>query len=664
MLRLAWLLSVAAAQDVWDPQARSAVRPPPKSVLPAALTPTLATDSAGLVIKLKGAANERQPPGNIRATPSSASAALWVGPAKTQRQSTRLTAWESEDASARPAVLRPLNGKQPSDRSFTWAAADSPAVAVLQDQIIPQTRQFLQDQQEQKPVSRDAAELCPFGDAGGCWPSVYILGTQKAATTALFYAYHNQGKLLCGSRFRKNESMFEPFNEKEAQLFNLDLPSDLLMKPWKFTKNFRRDDCPNGRFVDATPNYLFNWFSPPRMLSLFPAAVLPKIRMLAILREPIARDLSWYNHRLLDPGLPDAGNLSFCAQVSDGYGPTYAEETLCGYEKLKHCLATPGAKASGLMGAYANCKEGDRNVEGLTVGMYAAHIQRWTKFFSRKHIMIFQYEQFVKHTQTHLRATSRFFGVPELRTDSLPLLNTHEGSKKIHTIECETSRVLKEVFQPWNAMLYEAMQSDAWSNSNPDDEIPFKPFAEEVPCTTERQEPPLLAVYRGNSENFKEELEKQTPKAVTKSVRARVDLMTQHASASPEPSSSQQVTHSVQPPQPPQTEQPPQREGQPTVPTMPTVPTQTVPSDTLPPTSLSLLQEDATLVNRSIGQANRFNQGPFGPGGRHPIADMLAPPFLGMQTPTGFPQTMQAPSRQEALPVWSRAPSEQTGERR
>ena len=34
------------------------------------------------------------------------------------------------------------------------------------------------------------------------------------------------------------------------------------------------------------------------MLQIMPVKLLPKARLIVLLRDPIARDLSWFNHRL------------------------------------------------------------------------------------------------------------------------------------------------------------------------------------------------------------------------------------------------------------------------------------------------------------------------------------------------------------------------------
>ena len=72
-------------------------------------------------------------------------------------------------------------------------------------------------------------------------------------------------------------------------------------------------------FVDATPNYLSRPFVAPRIAAAYPPSLRPQLRLIAVLREPVSRGLSWYNHKLhgwteRDMGTTYEGiNQTFCA---------------------------------------------------------------------------------------------------------------------------------------------------------------------------------------------------------------------------------------------------------------------------------------------------------------------------------------------------------------
>ena len=115
--------------------------------------------------------------------------------------------------------------------------------------------------------------------------------------------------------------------------------------PARYTRMFREDQCVSGEFMDATP-LLQNVWAPIRMQAIIPSSWLPRMRFIAILREPIARELSWYNHRLLEDGTENFLGSHFCAASKEGAqrARTYLEaETLCSMQKWNSCFGSQHA---------------------------------------------------------------------------------------------------------------------------------------------------------------------------------------------------------------------------------------------------------------------------------------------------------------------------------
>ena len=131
-------------------------------------------------------------------------------------------------------------------------------------------------------------------DADGCLPDVMILGTQKAATSALF-------KLL------EREEFACPTARKEEHFFDAPRnfgPDNLTAAPGRlaaYRRLFDPSKCAQrgaGVHFDATPNYLSRPFVAPRIAAAYPPSLRPQLRLIAVLREPVSRGLSWYNHKL------------------------------------------------------------------------------------------------------------------------------------------------------------------------------------------------------------------------------------------------------------------------------------------------------------------------------------------------------------------------------
>lgn len=109
--------------------------------------------------------------------------------------------------------------------------------------------------------------------AGGRLPDFLVLGAQKAGTTSLY-------ELL-----RQHPQVFLP-TCKEVHYFSLHADRPV---SW-YTSHYLR--VPAGlRCGDVTPYYLFHPEAPDRIRRL-----LPKARLIALLRDPVERAISQYFH--------------------------------------------------------------------------------------------------------------------------------------------------------------------------------------------------------------------------------------------------------------------------------------------------------------------------------------------------------------------------------
>ena len=121
----------------------------------------------------------------------------------------------------------------------------------------------------------------------GCWPAVFVIGAQKAGSTTVYDLL--KGDLgFCGSSVHK-ETHYWP-----AAAARRPPPLDGLAA--NFTRLFPRRRNPRAcapGFVEATPANLRVPGVPALLRAALPdAAVAGYARFVAILREPVARDLS------------------------------------------------------------------------------------------------------------------------------------------------------------------------------------------------------------------------------------------------------------------------------------------------------------------------------------------------------------------------------------
>ena len=358
-------------------------------------------------------------------------------------------------------------------------------------------------------------------NSSACWPHMFLVGAQKSATTSLFDLFHRNGA-ACGASYLPDQGMFKPrhqfFSPKEVHLF--DAPPDefaeVVREPARYTRLYRRSACNALHQMDATP-YLHAWSAPLRMVQLIPPHWLPETRFLAILREPLSRDLSWYNHRLTEP------NWEFCAPsphgTGVGHGPTYAAEAKCGIARFETCLDAGRGNAAGraaaakapsegranatsssagkrnarLRNLYLKCMESGLKPGAIASGIYGMHYHRWTHFIPRSQMMFLEFDSMMADVETHISAAVSFFGLPSAaarnvtKAKKLRMTNDHRTSYKLNKVECSTASELTRTFRPWNEMLY-ALLADR--SQAPPMEPPFPRFTVRVPCTNVKQKLP------------------------------------------------------------------------------------------------------------------------------------------------------------------------------
>lgn len=225
------------------------------------------------------------------------------------------------------------------------------------------------------PPSRLVAQLQPHAltssdsacSRDGCWPSVYFIGAQKAGSTSLSEVFvsagmcvaywHNESEMLMPPASRSGSTHDGMVECREVHAFdtNYDSMKALLKSPSRYTRLFgTRAKCKSGVYMDATP-VLHHWLSSVWMRAAIPAAKLPRLRLIAVLREPISRDLSEHNHKLDGVGaLGTVGLGDACPMDS------YKARAACHMELWNTCLAESGSAGRSLWKQYSSCPGWDQ----------------------------------------------------------------------------------------------------------------------------------------------------------------------------------------------------------------------------------------------------------------------------------------------------------------
>jgi hypothetical protein len=205
-------------------------------------------------------------------------------------------------------------------------------------------------------------------------PDFLILGAQKAGTTAL-YAYLRWHPEITGPSF-KEVSFFDRHYAKGERWYRAHMP-------------VRRRRSLVG---EASPSYLFHPLAPQRI-----AGMLPDARLIAILRNPVDRAFSHYQHEVALGREP----LSFEDAV-DREGERMRGE-------LERMLRDPSYFSVAWW-----------NYTYLARGRYAEQLERWFASFPREQLLVLFTEELAADTAATYRRVLEFLGVGARDLESYP----------------------------------------------------------------------------------------------------------------------------------------------------------------------------------------------------------------------------------------------------
>jgi len=382
------------------------------------------------------------------------------------------------------------------------------------------------------PSGPEASLQCSGDD--GCWPVFYMLGAQKAMTTSIFDSLR-QRDLVCAARIsvrgeirvrseNQTRRTWDILNEKEPHFLDEWVPekwNEATQDPGLYTRLYQEADCPSRRFMDATPNYISNYNAPARFDLLVPQALLPQQRFVVVLREPVQRDLSWFNHRAAEITMHDyfcsddaaawARAGGYDAARAGGYDAAreaYGNEVGCALDGFAHCLSE--AQGAGLYvaahdsllqpdgdealplpqrslspveaqsyRAWVGCMKSSHWGKGhASAGLYAMQLRRWRQFVPRNQLLVLQQESFEKEPGKHFAALLSFLGLPSATAPELRRDNVHNG---LSTPRCATVAKLAIFFEPHNEMLRLDLEADRSSAAPPQEPV-FAPWPASLDC--------------------------------------------------------------------------------------------------------------------------------------------------------------------------------------
>jgi hypothetical protein len=229
-------------------------------------------------------------------------------------------------------------------------------------------------------------------------PDFLILGAQKAGTTAL-YAYLRWHPQITGPSF-KEVSFFDRHYARGERWYRAHLPA-------------RRRDRIVG---EASPSYLFHPLAPERV-----AQLLPDARLIALLRNPVDRAFSHYQHEVALGREP----LAF-EEAIDREGERMQGE-------VEHMLRDP-----------EYFSEAWWNYTYLARGRYAEQLERWFESFPRERLLVLLTDELGADPAGTHRRVLEFLGVEPRELPSYPRIFEREYEQMASGTRTRLERTFQE----------------------------------------------------------------------------------------------------------------------------------------------------------------------------------------------------------------------------
>ncbi len=248
-------------------------------------------------------------------------------------------------------------------------------------------------------------------------PDFVIIGAQKCGTTFLY-------QLLV------QHPHVKPAFAKEVHYFDLN---------FRKGDNWYRSYFPlqvrySRKYItgEASPYYLFHPHAPRRA-----SAVVPDAKLIVLLRNPVDRAYSHYQHQVKRVKGEARETLTF-------------EEAIEAEERM-----LPGEVSKMLQDEYYESSS-HRSRSYLSRGIYIDQLLAWSRFFQRKRMLILKSEDLFSDTTSVLGRMLDFLEIPHWTPETVSIPNKREYTGVSPLIR----QRLDEYYKPQNQRLYEYLGVD------------------------------------------------------------------------------------------------------------------------------------------------------------------------------------------------------------
>ena len=235
----------------------------------------------------------------------------------------------------------------------------------------------------------------------GALPDFAIIGAPKCGTTFLYHLLAKHPLVLHTAL--KEPHYFDLFYEKGDEWYRRCFPPPRVAEDGRKTVS-----------CDATPGYLAHPKAPRRM-----ARLVPRARLIALLRNPVDR-------------------------VYSGY----------------HFFGSRRGWDTAAFGRYVEEAFRDPHRTVLSKGVYVDQILRWREFYAEDRMLVIKSEDFFADPRHTLHETLDFLELPAWEPGDADLGERRNKGSYERGIDPETRRRMEEFYEPHNRRLYELLGVD------------------------------------------------------------------------------------------------------------------------------------------------------------------------------------------------------------
>ncbi len=252
-------------------------------------------------------------------------------------------------------------------------------------------------------------------------PSFIIIGAQKSGTSSLF-------------RYLSQHPQITPSYRKEVHFFdgglNPNVDNFKKGEPW-YRAHFplKQNASNNQKSFEASPLYMFNPLTPQRISEL-----IPEVRLIAVLRDPVERAISHYFHEKRK-GREPLPIMKALQSEEERLSPVITKQDYKNDIFIHHSYKARG--------------------------VYHEQLKRYANFFPMSNILVLNSLTFFTQPHDALRRIYEFVGVDsEFVVDDLVPRNVGTNRTKV---DSEVYEYLEDYYRLHNQELYEFIKEDyAW----------------------------------------------------------------------------------------------------------------------------------------------------------------------------------------------------------